>query len=74
MFKLQERVIRINSNVSRTTTCRELFKKWNIHCPIYVKVLSCVRADKMQDRQYTGLHPEYIVLGVPSHCDETSPK
>jgi hypothetical protein len=29
-FKLQKRVIRLISNVSRTTTCRELFESWNV--------------------------------------------
>jgi hypothetical protein len=42
-FKLQKRVMQIISNVSRTTSFRELFKRWNIltvPC-IYIMEILC---------------------------------
>jgi hypothetical protein len=43
IFKLQKRVIRIISNVSRTTSCRELFKRRNIRTVpcIYIMEILC---------------------------------
>jgi hypothetical protein len=63
MFKLKKRVIRIISNVSRTTSCRELFNRRNIltvPCIYIMEILCYIKVNIGKYEQNSVIHDHNI--------------